>query len=382
MNTGVLMNSENLSNLIGLIYGSVKDDKLWEFFIDSMRTMLHADSALLFTPLNTPDEGGIDIRINTDEWSLRAYREHYKDQDLWYAGSLTKNLNQSGSIVLGEELVDEREFRRSGWLNDFLRPSKQCRLLGANVENNINLGGPAFMNFYKSSESSFFTEDDRSIVRLLLPHVQRAFHMRADQARSRKRVELLEGAVRANAAPYIILNAGLHIVVSNGTADDILAEKDGLYRSIGNRLRCTRIEVDEHLSNFLLLAVSSLSSSNSNALLLQRPSGKGAILLQACVIEPEARKERYVLLTLVAMGAEQARTSALVVRQLGLTAAEARLAAVIGAGVSPADAAEELGISEGNVRTALKKVFLKLGISRQSELAVLVTRIGLGRIAS
>jgi PAS domain S-box-containing protein len=67
----------------------------------------------------------------------------------------------------------------------------------------------------------------------------------------------------------------------------------------------------------------------------------------------------------------------LVERLFGLTPAEARVAALIGSGLSPRQAAEKLGISEGNVRTTLKHVFTKVGVSRQSELAVLLTKLAL-----
>ena len=60
-----------------------------------------------------------------------------------------------------------------------------------------------------------------------------------------------------------------------------------------------------------------------------------------------------------------------------LAPAEARVAALIGAGLSPRQAARKLGLSEGNVRTTLKHVFAKIGVSRQSELAVLLTKLAL-----
>ena len=63
---------------------------------------------------------------------------------------------------------------------------------------------------------------------------------------------------------------------------------------------------------------------------------------------------------------------------LGLTAAEARLAALVGAGQSPRESAKSLAITEGTARTTLKTVFGKLAISRQSELARLVARIDVG----
>jgi DNA-binding CsgD family transcriptional regulator len=60
---------------------------------------------------------------------------------------------------------------------------------------------------------------------------------------------------------------------------------------------------------------------------------------------------------------------------LGLTLGEAKIAAMVGAGLSPRDAAEKLGIKEDTARTVLKKVFSKTGISRQSELVALLTKL-------
>jgi DNA-binding CsgD family transcriptional regulator len=60
---------------------------------------------------------------------------------------------------------------------------------------------------------------------------------------------------------------------------------------------------------------------------------------------------------------------------LSVTLGEARVAALVGAGVSPKDAAARLGIAEETARTVLKRVFAKTGVSRQSDLAGLLSRL-------
>src|SRR5258708_36886692 len=60
---------------------------------------------------------------------------------------------------------------------------------------------------------------------------------------------------------------------------------------------------------------------------------------------------------------------------LGLTLAEARVAALVGSGQAPREAAGKLGITEETARTVLKRVFAKVGVSRQSELASLLTKL-------
>ncbi len=83
------------------------------------------------------------------------------------------------------------------------------------------------------------------------------------------------------------------------------------------------------------------------------------------------------LLVLTTLDALDLPLADLARRLFALNPAEARVAALICGGLSPRHAAEKLDISEGNVRTTLKHVFTKVGISRQSELAILLTKLAL-----
>ncbi|MBV9428244.1 MAG: helix-turn-helix transcriptional regulator [Bradyrhizobiaceae bacterium] len=63
------------------------------------------------------------------------------------------------------------------------------------------------------------------------------------------------------------------------------------------------------------------------------------------------------------------------VQTFGLSRAEARLASLIAAGISPEQAAEELGIACVTARNQLKAVFAKTDTHRQSELVALLSRL-------
>ncbi len=58
-----------------------------------------------------------------------------------------------------------------------------------------------------------------------------------------------------------------------------------------------------------------------------------------------------------------------------LTQAEARLASLVGNGAPPAEAAAQLGITVQTARTVLRRIFDKMGISRQSELVQMLSRL-------
>jgi DNA-binding CsgD family transcriptional regulator len=55
-----------------------------------------------------------------------------------------------------------------------------------------------------------------------------------------------------------------------------------------------------------------------------------------------------------------------------LTPGEAKIAALIGAGDQPREAAAQLGIAEETARSFLKRVFAKTGVRRQAELVALL----------
>jgi DNA-binding CsgD family transcriptional regulator len=61
---------------------------------------------------------------------------------------------------------------------------------------------------------------------------------------------------------------------------------------------------------------------------------------------------------------------------LKLPPGEARVAAEIANGLTPRDAARNLGLTENSVRVILKRVYYKVNISRQAELVLLASRFG------
>lgn len=99
------------------------------------------------------------------------------------------------------------------------------------------------------------------------------------------------------------------------------------------------------------------------------------IFAQALPMHAGVTDEPSVLVLLTDPETAQGRDPSNLLLMLGLTPAEARLAARVGRGMSPVDAAGELGITANTARDALKVVFDKLRIGRLSQLAQIVTRL-------
>lgn len=111
----------------------------------------------------------------------------------------------------------------------------------------------------------------------------------------------------------------------------------------------------------------------TEAIILPRQGQSGII---AYVLPFDATGSGETMLVLfVDAGAPGRQDASRLLQLMGLTQAEARLATLIGGGLSVKQAAAELGISEHTARSTLKSVYDKLQIGKQAELGHLVARL-------
>lgn len=185
-----------------------------------------------------------------------------------------------------------------------------------------------------------------------------------------------------------LLDEGGGLVFSNAVADEFLRED--LVLSNGRltaRHPSDRREFEKAICAMARGEPTDLTGT-PRPILLRRSRSPQPLVVYALPLRPAvaARQEQFlgrvrsIVLGMVAGGQEPA-DPAIVRDLLGLTLGEARVAALVGSGVSPRDASAALSISEETARTVLKRVYAKTGISRQSELAVLLSKIVIGTIS-
>lgn len=108
--------------------------------------------------------------------------------------------------------------------------------------------------------------------------------------------------------------------------------------------------------------------------LLEHPSGR-PVFAQVLPVFSGITDEPAVLVLFADPTNTRTGDSLGALQMLGLTAAEARIAELVGRGRSPDEAADELSLSHHTTRSAMRGIFDKLDISRQSQLARLVARL-------
>jgi DNA-binding CsgD family transcriptional regulator len=183
------------------------------------------------------------------------------------------------------------------------------------------------------------------------------------------RVSLMDLLSRLGRPAALVTREGRPIFV-NDEARELLA---GAFES--GQLRAWRRDEQGKIDRALEAAVASGPSSLLEPVAIEKPGHDVPILVQVVPASAALLGEPGALILLSdprgpAMGDP---TDAL--QLLGLTAAEAKIAAAIGSGKSAREAAEVLSLTPNTVRSTLQVIYDKLGLSKQSELGRMVARL-------
>jgi DNA-binding CsgD family transcriptional regulator len=187
-----------------------------------------------------------------------------------------------------------------------------------------------------------------------------------------------------------LTDASARLLLTNRTADQILATRDGLEVTTQGVIRtvkrcCSpsfRVAIEQAAQG----ALPGRPSSKNAALVVQRPSGKRSLTLFVRPVQgasaPPNAPCTVLLFMLDPEGPIQATEASL--RQLyGLTAREACLAHLLISGKTFEECCDYLSIRASTARMHLGNVFTKTGVQRQGQLiSLLLKSVGAVRMAS
>ncbi len=173
----------------------------------------------------------------------------------------------------------------------------------------------------------------------------------------------------------VLIDSEGAVLFANAAAEAMLAEVAG-QGAVRSRARSTvQRRVDEILHG-------AAGAAEFGPLALPRLDGAKPYLANCSLLDPRPRDigrvRRLLLITDPAAAADTGAFEAM--RVLGLTGAEARVAVLVGSGLAPREAARVVGNTENTIRVTLQRVYEKLEIGRQSELAAMVARVGQMRL--
>ena len=233
------------------------------------------------------------------------------------------------------------------------------------------------LSVQRSLEAGCFQPGEIEALRPIAPHVARALAIAGQLSIAGSRdTALLTILDKLTYGAVLIQRRGVILGLNEAATrmlDDGLTWVDGTLVETSGNQRGT-------IDRLIKAALDESSAAPRNAL-IHRPSGRKPIVLEALPFPQTAarwetvKRTETVLLLLIDTEAGGPLNQMSVFQGLGLTLAEARVASLIGSGISPTEAAKQLGTAAGTVRVQLKNVFNKLDIKRQSELVRLMAKL-------
>jgi DNA-binding CsgD family transcriptional regulator/PAS domain-containing protein len=365
-----------LLRLVASIYDAAGDPQLWSVFLEQFAETVGGAATLMFLYDVKGHDGNIAATVRLDPEDLRKYSEHYIQVDQW--GIQGAHLIKSGNVVTGQMLCPDQVLERSEFCNDFLRPMDAFHQFCGFIRTEQSVA--SIISCLRPKRDGPFGEKELRLLRVLMPHLQRAFQFHQRIVALQRNADVATEALDRLAIGFLLVDAAGKILMSNRLATTILQQNDGL-AIIGGRLHAAREREANRLRDLIRQAAatgSGLGFESGGMMTVPRPSHRRAFeilvaplragALPLGVIPPRQASAIFVL----DPENQPEPNDEVLVRLFGLTPAEARLAILLIHGKSLTQAAEEFGLSRNTIRSQLQKVFYKTGTTRQGELVSLL----------
>lgn len=340
-----MLSPEALSEILSVLYEAPSEPARWQDFLRLLSSAVAGEAgALLMHHFR-------DVRsAMSAEWGFhpdvsKLYAAHYGSIDVWRSATTAS----SDWLGISEQFVSVAELSRTEFYNDLLLPYGIEHGMFAMVERAP--GRVANLSICRSARRGPFEEKDLATLRILTPHVRRAYRLHCELAGAQACGTGLLAAINSLASGVVILDIQMHVMTMNEEAERMV--------SAGNGLRvCRQRLTAEHAGGAMTISR------------LNRPALE---LLVTPIRSTYGSSGGIATLVFIHDPAKVRRPPPEMLRGFyHLTPAECRVALLLGDGHSTSQIAEMLGVTNNTVRTQIKSIFSKTGVKRQSQLVSLL----------
>ena len=281
-------------------------------------------------------------------------------------------------LVPVTDIWTERELKTSSTYNDLLRRAR------GQAGFNVRMDGPdgldIVMGIADPTEPGGWSSDNIQVIERLLPHIRQFVRVRHALVRAEALGASFTELLDNNQVGVIYLDRWGTIQQANGRARDILRRRDGLL-DLDGFLRARSPSDDAKLARLLARALrksSSAAASGSMAVARSPVLPRFALHVNPVVIgQADFGARRIAAIVLVVDPGGHLRISpSLLSATLDLTEAQSQVAAELAAGSSVRDIAVATRRKESSVRSLVKQIHVRLGITRQADLVRMVLSAG------
>ena len=370
----------DLSSAIEAIYAAALSPSLWPQALEAIAHAFEDVGAILIYTRSDGSSGLISSPGIAE--AAAAYNREWWQQDFRLIRSRERGFLVKGDTITDRHVVTDEESSSHPFYTEFLASFGVKWFAGTSIspDNGVWVG----LSLQRAIAKSPYSDEELERFTLIGRHVESALRVSLRLINAEVVSAALSDALTRFGVGVFMVDAAGRVAFSNPAARSLLGDclllANGMLKaSIASEqpaLQAAIAEVLEHEPG--------TAFRKPSPILLREPSRDKYLAVYVLPVElPSGSIDRLLAnvraLVLVVPSAVDQPPDPTVVRDLlNVTTGEARVAALVGSGLPPREAAQRLGITEETARTTLKRVFAKVGVSRQSELAALLARLTLG----
>ena len=374
--TGVRIEYPPAKSLVRAIDAASVSATEWSGVLEQLRRLLDArivtlgyheftsgsDSALLESP---------------DDADFGKSMAAYSARNPWF---LSSDDYVQGRVMTGDELISHNDLRRTDFYRGFLQPRGLLhRLCGVVAQRGC---GAHLLSAYRAEDQGAFEAREKAELEVLLDHITLSLQSQWRWQEADDLAHALLAQSDHDANPLMLVTADAEPIYRNPAAEHLLDLGVGL-RLDGTRLVATS-RADQRLLRETIARVAQADPTNAAAspsvvtLACAPPAPPVVVVVRAAgqVFMRQAGVRCGLAMVSVRGGhAGHDPVSCVFARQYELTAAQAKVSALVLAGQSLSKIARSLNVSENTVRSHLKQIFQKTETHGQMELVHLHARV-------
>ena len=309
----------------------------------------------------------------------REYRDQHAANNVWMAR--LPGSPQPADVIVSHKLYPEDELVRHRFYHEFLEP----RGLFALVAAVLYAGSSEFatVNFLRGPRPGRFTDVEELLVRRLAPHLRNVHRVEWQFATIRAGRALLADVLDHLQTAVLALDPDLCIIAANRAAEELV--------ETGNCLRIVRGKLElrdpmardalREAAGGLAAAAQGRGTAAGDSFPISRPSLACPYVATAIPIRPLVPVDTCNGACCLLLVEDPDRRDVPPKRRLeqlwGLTPAEARAAALLASGLSQREISVQLAISINTVRTHIRHIYRKLGVTKRDAAVARARALGL-----
>jgi DNA-binding CsgD family transcriptional regulator/PAS domain-containing protein len=366
----------SVTSLVSAIHSAGVHADEWPGVLECLRTYLDAQVLTLGHHAFT---SGVDSAWLESPQDARLSEEMaaFSARNPWFMSS---EVYVPGRVMCGEELITHNELRRTDFYREFLHPRGLLHRLCGVVSKNMD--GVFCLFAYRTEHRGAFGKREKVDLQILLGHITLALesHWRWQEADELARA--LMALIDHDSNAVILVTGDAIPIYRNPAAEHLLVEQVGL-RLDGDHLVAASAadqrqlrEAIHHVSQINCESARALPSVVRLACTPPTPPVVAVVRAAGQVFMRQAGVRRgMVQVTVRGSQAEHDSASCAFAQQYELTAAQAKVSALVFDGQTLSEIALALKVSENTVRSHLTQIFQKTHTHSQMDLVHLHARV-------